>query len=370
MESRLPKNTDVFIVGGGPAGLAAAIAARARGFDVALADRQRPPVDKVCGEGMMPDGLAAARALGLDFSSAGQPFRGIRFIEGNRSVAADFPAGQGLGVRRTVLHEIMATHAARIGVRMAYGTNVTGLGPQGVVTTQGLVRARWIVGADGGNSLVRSWAGLDAHWRNRRRFGFRRHYRLEPWSEHMEIHWGRGCQFYITPTGPREVCVVLISTNPRLRLEDALPQFPELARRLAAAESRTAERGCISASLQLKTVYRTPVLLLGDASGSVDAITGEGLSLSFRQALAAAQAMESGDLERYQQEHWRIRRRPAFMAELMLLLDLSLFRKRAMRALAARPPLFSRMLAMHVHGFRAAEVITTAVAFGWEMFAP
>jgi len=61
----LPGKTEVFVVGGGPAGLAAAIAARQRGFEVVVADSAQPPIDKACGEGLMPDGVAALARLGV-----------------------------------------------------------------------------------------------------------------------------------------------------------------------------------------------------------------------------------------------------------------------------------------------------------------
>src|SRR3982751_1543555 len=165
------KTPDVLVVGGGPAGLAAAIAARQRGFDVLVADPAPPPIDKACGEGIMPDGIEAARALGLELESAGEPFRGIRFTAAGRSVTAGFPRGCGIGLRRTVLHQIMVDRARALGVRTAWGTRITDPGAMG---------ARWIVGADGGQSAVRRWAGLDASDRNSRRYGFPRHHPHPP----------------------------------------------------------------------------------------------------------------------------------------------------------------------------------------------
>src|SRR5580700_1131731 len=105
--------TDLFVIGGGPAGLAAALAARRKGFEVTLADGARPPIDKACGEGLMPDGLTALRSLGvtLDATDA-QPFCGIRFLSNGVSVEAAFPDGCGLGMRRTVLHSKMVDAAA------------------------------------------------------------------------------------------------------------------------------------------------------------------------------------------------------------------------------------------------------------------
>jgi flavin-dependent dehydrogenase len=61
---------------------------------------------------------------------------------------------------------------------------------------------------------------------------------------------------------------------------------------------------------QVKSEYRERTALAGDASGSVYAITGEGLFLAFRQAEALADAIASGDLAIYQRTHRRIVRRP------------------------------------------------------------
>ena len=349
--------TDLFVIGGGPAGLAAAIAARRRGLDVVVADAAVPPIDKACGEGIMPDGLVAARALGLDLEDAGQPFRGIRFTGAGRSVKAAFPQGRGLGIRRTRLHEIMIDRATSLGVRFRWGTAINGLDD---------IRARWIVAADGAHSRARRWAGLDAGGGHPRRYGFRRHYRVARKSEFMEIHWGRTSQLYLTPIAPGEVCVVLISRHPRPRLDEALAQFPEAAERLR--EPLTPERGALTISRRFPAVWRGNVALIGDASGSVDAITGEGLCLLFQQAEALGEALAAGDLACYGAAHRRIGRRPQFMARFMLLLDgRDRLRASVLQAMAARPPLFARMLAMHVGELSVLDFVKNSLALGWEM---
>jgi len=310
----------------------------------------------------------AARAIGLDLERAGgRPFRGIRFREGGHSAAAAFPRGHGLGLRRTALHRLMAEYAEEAGVRLVWDARITGLAEDGVLAGGRRTRARWTVGADGGHSLVRRWAGLEACRRDTRRYGFRRHYRVEAPNEFMEIHWGRDCQLYITPVAEREVCVVLVSRDPHLRLDAALPQFPEAARWLAGGAS-TIERGGVSASRSLKSVYRGRVALVGDASGSVDAITGEGLCLLFQQAEALAAALEAGDLRLYQAAHRRIGMRPEFMARLMLAMGASGgLRRRAIRAMSRRPRLLAQMLAMHVGELSPFRFAANGLALGWRM---
>jgi flavin-dependent dehydrogenase len=367
----LPGATDVFVIGGGPAGLAAAIAARRRGFDVIVADSAFPPIDKACGEGLMPDGLRAARSLGIDLESApARRFPGIRFCDGEASAEARFPSGHGLGMRRTTLHRFMVDVAADAGVRLAWGTTVSGIRGETVSAAGREIRARWIVGADGGHSRVRRWAGLDACDRESCRFGFRAHYGIEPWSELMELHWGDGCQLYITPTADDEICVALLSRDPHLRLAAALPRFPAVARRLAHLEALrpTAELGAVSASRRLQSVWRGRVALVGDASGSVDAITGEGLCLLFQQSAALAEALAAGDLASYQDAHRRIGRQPELMAHLMLLLARrNGLRHRVIGAMAADSRLFSGMLAAHIGEISPMAAVAGGLALGWRL---
>jgi len=352
--------TDVFVIGGGPVGLATAIAARRKGFRVTLADGMQQPVDKACGEGVMPDGLAVAARLGLQLPiEKSFEFRGICFQGEGVSVSAEFSNGVGRGFRRTVLHQALVEQAERCGVEMHWATTIPSL--EGI-------DAQWMVGADGTNSRVRDWAGLATYKRDSRRYGFRRHFELAPWNDHVEIHWGNGCQIYITPVAADEVCVALISRDAKLRLAEALHQFPALHARLAQAPPRSTERGSITASRRLRRVTRGNVALIGDASGSVDAISGEGLCLGFHQALALADAMEQKNLALYEAAHRRLAIRPRFMADFMLTMDRwRWLRKRALPSLAARPELFEGLLAMHVGVGRPAEFAVNCLSLGWSM---
>jgi flavin-dependent dehydrogenase len=360
---------DVFVVGGGPAGLAAAIAARQRGFDVTVADGAKPPVDKACGEGLMPDTLSALQDLGAKLSASdGFPFRGIRFLEGAASAEADFPRTQGIGVRRVVLHQMLVETAQSVGVRFMWQTPVVGVRDHLVLTRDGEFHTQWIVGADGMRSRVRRWCGLEDGRDGAMRYANRRHYRIAPWSDHIEVYWADGVQAYVTPVEKNSVCVVLLSRRPELRLTSLKEHFPILAERLKDAPCIGSDRGGVTMTRQLKGVYRGAIALVGDASGSVDAITGDGLSLSFREAPALAAAMQSGDLNAYQRAHRELARRPTRMARLLALLDThTRLRARTIGAFAAHPETFSRVLSVHVGAASSMEIASAGTLLGWRL---
>jgi menaquinone-9 beta-reductase len=360
-------DTDVIVLGAGPAGLAASIAAARRGLRVLAADAARPPIDKTCGEGLMPDSQAVAHRIGITVpASAGHPFRGILFNDGSASVAAHFPSGTGLGLRRTVLHQHLVDCAAAAGVELRWSAPFTGIDGDCVRLGDHTVRARWIVGADGSQSSARRWAGLDELRRETRRFGFRQHFRVAPWSEFMEIHWGDGCQFYVTPVSGDEMCLILMSRDPHLRLRNALKRFPELERRFPESSASTTERGSPAGARLLRHVTRRHIALIGDASGNVDAITGEGLCLAFQQAESLALALDNGNLDEYEKAHRRLMQRPMLMGDLMLLLDRwPRLRRRAIPALASKPDLFKNLLALHAGDVSFPEIAATAAALCW-----
>src|SRR5437660_4720522 len=196
------KGTGVLVIGGGPAGLAAAIAARMNGFEVTVVDGAKPPIDKACGEGMMPSAVAALRQLGVAIRPTdGRALRGVCFKDGSTSLEADYSDGSGLGMRRTLLHQRMVERAQECGINLFWNTAVTGLSTGEPTLSDRVVKADWIIGADGAHSRVRQWIGLNAKAREGLRFARRQHFRVKAWTDLMEIHWAETAQAYVTPLG-------------------------------------------------------------------------------------------------------------------------------------------------------------------------
>lgn len=340
----------VCVVGGGPAGLAAAIALKPIGCAVLVIDCAVPPIDKACGEGLLPDSLLGLAELGIKIpNGTGFPFRGIRFADRHSSVCADFPNGLAKGVRRTILHDLLIQHAMSLGISMIWDAKHVQLEEDGISFGDQFLNADLVVGADGQNSLIRRQSGLDEGAREKRRYGFRRHYGIAPWSSYMELHWGARSQIYVTPIASKEVSVAVISSDSKLRLREALCDFPELQTHLKGAEPVSTEMGALSGSRTLKSVSRKNVALIGDASGSVDAITGEGICVSIKQARALGVAVANGNIRHYQQFHRKLMKRPQQMASLMLMLQRNgQLQRRALASLAENPGIFRSLLAIHV----------------------
>ncbi len=366
------RSVDVFVVGGGPAGLVAAIAARQQGFSVMVADGADHPIDKPCGEGLIPETQAALARLNIEIpESDGFSFRGIRFLQRESQVCAEYPSGHGIGIRRTVLHEILVAKAEECGVELQWKTPVAGIEQDSVKLPHESITARWIVGADGSGSRVRRWSGLDATVRRHQRFASRRHYRVQPWTGYMEIYWGQRSQAYVTPVSRQEVCIVVLAENAHdANFAESLENWPELKDRLAKAELGSRERGAITSMHSLRNVYRGNVALVGDASGSVDAITGEGLRLAFCQAIALAAGMKRGDLRPYQRLHRQLAKRPTMMGNLLLMLGRhAAVRQRAINSLAANPELFAEFMAIHAGSSTVPAILAAGARVGWEFLA-
>jgi len=165
-----------------------------------------------------------------------------------------------------------------------------------------------------------------------------------------------------------EVGVAVLSRDPRLRLERALPLFPAVVKRLRGAVPTARELGGTTNLRILPAVARGRVALIGDASGTVDAVTGNGLSLSFQQAIALAESMERGDLTQYEAEHKKIAAVAITMTRLMMLISKNdWIRRRTLRLFQISPGLFSRLLAIHTGTAPLSSVgMAEIVDFGWK----
>jgi len=348
-------DVDLAVIGGGPAGLAAAIAAVRNGARVVLFERRRPPIDKACGEGLMPDGVRELEALGVAPDGlGGRCFPGITFTDGTRRVDGTFPAGPGLAVPRTALHAALWQAADRAGVQLEPETAASA-DPDGTVrSARGSLRARFIVAADGLHSPTRRALDLSCGAsRGRRRFGLRRHVRLVPWNDRVEVTFADGVEAYVTPLGDELVGVAMLAAPPRGRggmppFDELLARFPHLARRLARGVPAGPDRGAGPLRQRTCGVVRGRVALAGDAAGYVDAITGEGIAVALHQARALVSLLGRGRIDDWPKVHRRIVRVPNALCRLVLALSRRPgLRSRALAALARDPSIFDRFLAVH-----------------------
>jgi menaquinone-9 beta-reductase len=349
---------DYAIVGGGPAGLSVAILAALAGRHAVVIERKHGPVDKACGEGLMPPGVVWLDRMGVDLEGCpGRPFRGIRYVDGDVIAEAEFVEGPGLGIRRTALSSAMRSRALSLGVEIREGCEAGAFveHPDHVVleTTTGAVESRWLVGADGLHGRVREACGFPVTRGSRRRFGMRRHFAVEAWSDFVEVHWADGVEAYVTPVGRDSVGIAFLWSAPGDRRADYdafLARFPRLRARLgpAATSPETSLRGAGPFEVRVQAVARGRVLLVGDAAGYLDAITGEGLSLAFASAAALVEATEREEASAYPRAWARVRRQHIVFTRLVLwVADRPRLRRHVIRVLAHRPRVFRACLALN-----------------------
>jgi flavin-dependent dehydrogenase len=304
---------DLVVAGGGPVGLATALYAARAGLDVVVVEPRAGVVDKACGEGLMPGAVAAFAEL--DVPLDGCRLDGIRYLADGSGAEAPFRHGPGRGVRRTTLHAALVDRVARAGVPTEQRAVRTVENRADHVLVDG-VPARHLVAADGLHSPVRRLLGLDAPSTRPRRYGLRCHLSTAPWTSFVEVHWAASSEAYVTPVAPDLVGVAVLSDR-RRPFGELLADHPRLPARVTDAVT-TDVRGAGPLRQRSRRRVAGRTLLVGDAAGYVDALTGEGIALGLAQARAAVAAVLAGRPESYELAWRRLGWRHALLTKALL----------------------------------------------------
>ena len=355
---------DLVVVGGGPAGLATAIVAAERGFSVVVIERRDFPADKACGEGVLPPGVKALARLGVagrfDYTTS-FPFKGIRFIQEDGSSAEALMPANGLGIRRTVLVQALAHRAEELGAVLSHRCSVYSVEtkPHEAVihTTEGEVCGRLVVAADGLPSSLRKASGLEAPKSRRRRFALRQHYQLRPWSDFVEVYVDEKGEAVMTPVSDRSVSVNFVWEDGAVEqptISTLADRFPLLGARLRGAPSISSVKGAGPMARSATRRNSNRMVLVGDAAGFVDSISGDGLSIAFNSALILGkhldQILECGatreSMQAYEREARRLYRGYWFVTNgLMTIARHARARRTIVNGLMRHPRIFQAMMA-------------------------
>ncbi len=367
MEAR--PDVDVAVAGAGPAGVAAALFAAREGLRVAIFDRAAFPRDKPCGEGLMPSGRRLLAELGVEdaMRASGAPsLRGIVFgVLGRSPAAVPFPAHMagdlGFGVRR-LSFDAMLVDRLRADPRIAFHAEtpvdrvICGNGAPSIRSPVGDLRARFVVLADGLRSPLRHQLGWTVGPRPPHRYGIVGHWKTEgPTDPWVRITVDDGFEVYDGPVAGGERLVALLCHRRRMRAfagdlrrryrEAVMAARPQLARAEMSGEVAAVGPFRYGAT----TVARDRIFLVGDASGFVDPISGEGLAAGLAQARALARSLSHPDPESaYRRTHRLLTRDPRRVARLLLFFTRTPARTaRGMQGLKRAPAAMGKMLGVN-----------------------
>lgn len=333
---------DLVVAGGGPAGLATAIHAARAGLETVVIEKRTGPIDKACGEGLMPHAVRQLDLLGT--RPEGKSFLGISYLDGQHAVTAHFTSGAGLGVRRKTLHAALLAEADRAGVELVHDKVGDVTQDAESVSVNG-IRGRYLAAADGLHSPIRAGLGLDLPQGRTRRWGIKRHIAVAPWSEFVEVYWSNepeAGEAYVTPVA--DDCVgIAILTSRQGRFEQHLDAFPKLRERLDGLPHEP-DRAAGPLRQRVRNRVAGRILLVGDAAGYVDALTGEGLGLAFAASGLLVDSVIADRPGDYEKQWRRTTRRYRLMTAGMLHASTSPLRSVIVPAASSLPRVFRGMV--------------------------
>lgn len=312
---------EVVVVGAGPAGAALAGLLAGQGVAVALLDRARFPREKACGECLNPGAVAMLRRLGLWPAVAPlEPsvLRGWRLTAGRRRVDLDFPAPHhAVALDRRRLDHALVNWAVGQGARLLEGVRACDLTRDhagritGVRTVaHGTISGRIVVGADGLRSVVQRRLGLHAAGPSPPKVAFTAHWSgVDGLTDRGEIHFRGNAVCGIAPAGPGEANVVLVVPAQAARRLDPICTLQQWSR-LRGAAPGGAPLATGPFDQPVRAVTAPGALLVGDAAGYYDPLTGQGIYRALRSAELAApairQALEGREEEAFRAYRWRL----------------------------------------------------------------
>lgn len=319
MESLIshPETLDLAIIGGGPAGTAAALEACRFGLRVAVWERDRFPRDKVCGEFISSEALPFLQSEIPGTVAHGAEIRYAEFVSGNglsRTFRLPHPA---LGLSRRLLDQALWKACEATGIEVHQGESVRRVHKRGsggrqttsweIETATGRIRrARSLIVAAGrwwavkgltspahrtGRQMPGEWVGVKAHLAGIRPRGY------------VEMYFFRGGYCGLAPVedGACNVCCLLHREGIRdfraTTMEDfttwlvQVSHLHALELRLRGAQQVSAVVATAPVDLSRRQAAQSGALMVGDASGFLDPFTGEGISMALHSGRLAARAV-------------------------------------------------------------------------------
>lgn len=334
---------DLLIAGSGPVGLVTAIHAAEAGLEVVVIDPRTGVVDKACGEGLMPQAIEHLKQIKVD--PPGRDLMGIKYISGSKTATANFLERPGRGVRRTTLSDHLRQRAAELNIVLIEGRVTDIEQNNGWIEAAG-IKSRYLVGADGLHSTVRTSLNLDLQPKKKvsHRYGIRQHFVIEPWSDYVEVYWLPHVELYVTPVDDKTVGIAILGSD-NLNFWEIVGLLPDLERRLRASEPASKLRGAGPLRQNVKARTSGRAMLVGDAAGYVDALTGEGMRVGFEEGFAAVQSIIENFPSTYEANWNRITRSYRILAGGLLWASSNrVIRPLITPTAAALPPVFRRIV--------------------------